>query len=292
MTGQDPADIVTVNATFLVDVAHKRGPPSNHFSVGASLGGDFAIDSTAACAWPVADTDCPEAQARQTLAFSRELLRELSWPVRPDGTAGSIHFYFALLYHCSVVRNIEVAEGSCQPALLYRLTAEFYRLYFESVIRRLRGDPGYRRAPLWDAYFRRAEAWDHSRTWIGLPLLIDAGVCAHVVGDLPEAIVTVCESQRSLDVVRAELFGPASTILYARTVADFSREIGETPLLPPRPFAAWLYRSSSAVLRAPIIGRLQTWRRGAIERASRALVSPPSAVFTGRPDNVAAGRAA
>ena len=225
-------------------------------------------------AWPVAATSCAEAQATEVLALSRRLLRRLAWPVRANGTAASVHFYFALLYHCSMVRNVEAAAGSHEPETLFRLTVEFYRLYFESVVRRICGDAHVRRTPLWDAYFDRAEAWDRHRLWVGLPLLLDAAAHAHVEGDLAEAIVAVCDSRRSLDVIGEELFGPGGSVLYARVMADFAHEISTSTLLPPKPFAAWLFRQSSFVLCAPMVRRLQTWRRGAVEAASRALASP------------------
>ncbi|CAN0468119.1 unnamed protein product, partial [Phaeothamnion confervicola] len=125
--------------------------------------------------------------ALRTLDFSRQLLDELG---RHDSPV-AIHYYFALLYHCSVVRNVEFAAGLREPTLLHRLIPEFYRLYVDSVVRRLRGDPGYRHTPLWDEYFRLTESLDHRRAWLGLPFLLWAGARAHIVGDLPQAIAAV-----------------------------------------------------------------------------------------------------
>lgn len=247
---------------------------------------------TGAWAWPVAAAGCAEAQVEQTLALSHRLLRELASPVRTDGTAASIHFYFALLYHCSVVRNVEAAAISREPAVLYRLTTEFYRLYFESVIRRVHGCPGFRRTPLWDAYFQRAEAWDRRRPWLGFPLLLDAAVHAHVVGDMAEAIITVCDSRRCLDIIREELFGPTGGPLYSQVMGDFAREIRESSLLPPKPFAAWLFRRSSLAMRGLMVRRLQVWRRFAVDQALLALVPRSSLALRDRSDVPAVGRVA
>lgn len=219
------------------------------------------------------------ARALETLDLGQRLLCELGQPTGRRNAPVSIHYYFALLYHGSVVRNIELAQRSRASPLLYALIPAFHELYVDSVIRRVRGEQAYRSTPLWDRYFRLAGVLDRDRLWLGLPLLLHAGARAHIVGDLPEAIASVFATTDDSDLVAvaaADLFGADSSLLYATVMEDFARALGEAPHLVRRPVATAMFRLSDRLLRAPIVGGLQIWRRGALAKARAALAMAPA----------------
>lgn len=228
--------------------------------------------------WPVSLQLPLQEQASLVRDLSRQVLDQLGRSTGRPNAPVSIHWPFALLYHCSIERNLEVAARSRQPSIQYRVIVEFYRLYFESVVRRVWGDVAYRPTPQWDAYFRLADALDRGRLWIALPMLLRAGARAHAGGDLSEVMASVLgaiDDHAVIEAVGHDLFGPASDHLYATVMDDFTRAICDAPALQPRPVAFALMRLSNRALGAPIVRGLQAWRRAALDRALNTLAEMP-----------------